>query len=333
MCSKFRFIISIPGKKIGVLTMARLSLRTELEFDDTPFPLLAAKRFKFPLAYHESGAEVYYAIQDWVRGLMGKQDVRSNLSQLKHHGHWEEIGRRLHRMPYAGTDGKKYQREFTTEYNLILILDHLRSRRVTPVIEEAKLLWAHYLTARLETRRKVSSSSPTTAFNGIFDEFEDEEETTTTLPIHTIDIAIQNALKSGIPVEDICDMFNCKLRIPHLLDELREHIVEPVLPKYYDIITEEIYKGLWKRSPKHLKLESGLVSIASLTYSMPYIARLFHGIVKNAALCVLSQKENLWWADIRYTVREYARFFGRMAKEMSEYLGKDLATGRPLLSS
>ena len=44
--------------------------------DDTPLPLLVAKKWDFPLAFHVVEGQYYYAVQDWVRGLFGEEDIR-----------------------------------------------------------------------------------------------------------------------------------------------------------------------------------------------------------------------------------------------------------------
>lgn len=307
--------------------MTHLTLETEVEFDDTPFPLIVAKRFNFPLAYHESGDEVYYAVQDWLRGLMGKQDVRKNLGKIRTSHIWEEICKRLHRMPYITTNGKIYQLEFTTGQSLILILNHLRSSS-SPLVSEIKVLWSHWFTAKMENQNKGLPSFSSMPLENIVREGDEYLS-----PIDMVGIAVKGIPKSDIKVESIHTMLNYTLRLPHLLDELRERVIDPILPKYYDIITEEIYTGLWGRSPKRLKLELGVASVANLIEYMHPLARLFYEIVRKTTLCVLSQEEKLWWTDIHFAVRRYARFFGKQVKQTSELLEMDIATGRPLLPS
>ncbi|NJR12453.1 hypothetical protein HC776_00745 [bacterium] len=65
--------------------MTTLPLFPEQRSDDdhTPLPLFVAKKWGFPLAFHLVDGKHYYAIQDWVRGLYGEDDVKHILSNFK----------------------------------------------------------------------------------------------------------------------------------------------------------------------------------------------------------------------------------------------------------
>jgi hypothetical protein len=44
--------------------------------DNTPLPLIVAKRWNFPLAFVETTSGNLYLLQDWFRGLTGENDIR-----------------------------------------------------------------------------------------------------------------------------------------------------------------------------------------------------------------------------------------------------------------
>jgi hypothetical protein len=46
------------------------------ETEQTPLPLIVAQRWNFPLAHVQTENGIVYAIQDWMRGLSGEEDVR-----------------------------------------------------------------------------------------------------------------------------------------------------------------------------------------------------------------------------------------------------------------
>jgi len=85
------------------------------ENDNTPLPLLGAKKWGFPLAFHIVDGQYLYAIQDWVRGLLGEEDIRYVLSKLKQHKSLKEMWKSLPRLKYKATDGKIYPRDFCTD--------------------------------------------------------------------------------------------------------------------------------------------------------------------------------------------------------------------------
>jgi hypothetical protein len=51
--------------------------------NDTPLPLIVAKRWGFPLAHHVTEDGMFYAVQDWIRGLTWVEDTRYVVSQLQ----------------------------------------------------------------------------------------------------------------------------------------------------------------------------------------------------------------------------------------------------------
>jgi hypothetical protein len=51
--------------------------------DNTPLPLIVAKRWNFPLAYVETPNGNLYAVQDWMRGLSGEHNVSTMWGMLK----------------------------------------------------------------------------------------------------------------------------------------------------------------------------------------------------------------------------------------------------------
>ena len=73
--------------------------------DDTPLPLIVAKRWNFPLAYHQTNDGIYYAVQDWIKGLVGVSSHQASKD-------WTKIKKKTslskRSLPYAAADGKTY---------------------------------------------------------------------------------------------------------------------------------------------------------------------------------------------------------------------------------
>ncbi|MBZ0305473.1 MAG: hypothetical protein K8I82_05335, partial [Anaerolineae bacterium] len=92
--------------------------------DDTPLPLIVAKRWGFSLAYHKTESGVFYAVQDWMRGLSGEENIRNLWSMFKKTAAGQQMLNSIVRLPYKATDGKTYQRDFATDKGLYLIAQY-----------------------------------------------------------------------------------------------------------------------------------------------------------------------------------------------------------------
>jgi hypothetical protein len=94
--------------------------------NDTPLPLIVAKRWNFPLAHHITEDGIYYAVQDWIRGLTGIEDVRKLWTKFQKTEVWREMSTSSRHLPYKAKDGKTYQRDHTTDKGLFLVAQYLR---------------------------------------------------------------------------------------------------------------------------------------------------------------------------------------------------------------
>lgn len=98
---------------------------TRLDSDnDTPLPLIVAKRWNFPLAHVRTDNGIFYAIQDWLRGLTGIDDVRRILPKIRQRQ--PDLIKSFQTFPYKSTNDKIYQLPYTNEQGLINLLTYLR---------------------------------------------------------------------------------------------------------------------------------------------------------------------------------------------------------------
>jgi len=84
--------------------------------DNTPLPLLVAKKWDFPLAVHIVEGEYWYAVQDWLRGLFGEKDVRFIWANFQKQA--DDTLFLKQRMAYKTANGKTQQRDFVTDKGL-----------------------------------------------------------------------------------------------------------------------------------------------------------------------------------------------------------------------
>jgi hypothetical protein len=86
--------------------------------ENTPLPLIVAHRWNFPLAHVQTEDGMFYAVQDWMRGLSGEENIRYLLSNFKK----TEVGKQMWfstlLLPYKAKDGKTYKRDYTTDKGL-----------------------------------------------------------------------------------------------------------------------------------------------------------------------------------------------------------------------
>src|SRR5262245_36605221 len=106
--------------------------------NDTPLPLIVAKRWNFPLAHVRTDEGLFYAIQDWIRGLTGINDVRRVLPKFESSEFGRQVSLRKGQFPYTASNRKTYQIEHTTDKGLYLIAQYLRVTKARPVLDEIK---------------------------------------------------------------------------------------------------------------------------------------------------------------------------------------------------
>jgi hypothetical protein len=274
--------------------------------DNTPLPLLVAKKWDFQLAFHIVEGKYLYAIQDWVRGLSGEEDIRKVWGYFKKQKAWPQMCNSVHLMPYTASDGKTYQRNFTSAENLTFITHYLRELESRPLLQEIKI----FLNQHLSLQHKEKA---------IHDLAEPLSEESSNIELDE-EMCCLNLISN-----DKTSPYNH----PHLLDSFVGRTQDKIIVEYYGVITNDIYTGLWKRTPGNLKLQLGAVQLNKT--QMPFLARSFHDMVCEMVKLQLSHREDLWWWEIRECVKQTTTLVRNMINQAEVFLKIDIATGRPLL--
>jgi hypothetical protein len=281
----------------------------------TPLPLLVAKRWNFPLASHETDDGVYYAVQDWIRGLTGVEDVRKLWSKFQKSDVWNEMSTWGRPLPYKAKDGKTYKRDHTTDKGLYLIAQYLRVTEERPVLDEIR----KFLAAAGAFVDEVRRNPDTVVLSGAM------------TPDQAIDAAIQAYRAQGKSDMWIRSRLEGKIKRQQFTTALAAAVSDVLNRSHYAIATDDIYKGLWGRTASYLKDELDLPKKASLRDHQPMLALHYQGIAEEVCAQKLGQREELEWNEARGIVQAVAQFIGRQAQETSQLLQMDLATGKPLL--
>ncbi|MCS6834965.1 MAG: hypothetical protein NZ750_02980 [Anaerolineae bacterium] len=283
--------------------------------DDRPLPLIVAERWNFALAYTYHGQDLYYAVQDWMRGLTGEADTRYLISKFKKTEAGQQMWSSIQRLPYKASDGKTYQRDYATDRGLYLIAQYLRVKQDRPMLDEIRRFLAAAGVFVDEVRREPEKLVDAIVIN----------------PDKLLEAFIEYHRKRGKDDHWIQMRIDSKIKRSRFTAALAEFVRDVLTPRHYATATDDIYKGLWGRTAAALKRELN-VSTGSLRDYQPTLALHYQGIAEEVCAQKIGAREELWWEEAREIIRQVTIIIGRQARETSELLGQDLATGKPLLS-
>jgi hypothetical protein len=280
--------------------------------NDTPLPLLVAKRWNFALAFHQTEEGFYYSVQDWIRGLEGGSARKAATTWSKFKSQ-SLLSKKT--LPYKASDGKTYKRDFVTDKGLYLIAQYLRDMDDRTVLSEIKKFLAAAGAFVDEVRRDASNVVLSGAMT----------------PDQAIEAAIEMYRAQGKSDAWIRSRMEGKIKRQQFTNALAAAVSDVLNRSHYAIATDDIYKGLWGRTAAYLKDELELPKKASLRDHQPMLALHYQGIAEEVCAQKLGQEEELEWNAARGIVQDVAQFIGRQAQETSQLLRMDLATGKPLL--
>jgi hypothetical protein len=104
-------------------------------------------------------------------------------------------------------------------------------------------------------------------------------------------------------------------------------------PTLYVDATENLYTGLWRRTTAQLRGELKIDQKTNPRDHFGKYALIYTKLAEDLATEKLSRVESVPMAIAMEIVWEVAKMIGRQAKEVSESLGYDLVTEKPLLRS
>lgn len=111
------------------------------------------------------------------------------------------------------------------------------------------------------------------------------------------------------------------------------HVIDAT-PLHYAQATDAVYEGLYDgRKAKVLKQQMGLEAKANLRDYQTRQALNLQGLVEATAADLIAQRGMQTPDQALETVHRIAEMFGVQARQISQMLGIDIATGRPLLES
>jgi len=297
--------------------MTNLPLPFEDDFqdrDDTPLPLIVATRWNFPLAHVQTEDGMYYAVQDWIVGLIGVTNEQASKDWTKLKKKTSPLWRSL---PYRASDGKTYKRPFTDDKGVYVIAQYLRPLEVRPVLEEVR----EFLAAAGAFVDEIRRTPETVVLKGAIN------------PDEAIDAAIKAYRAQGKDDRWIQARIEGKIKRNQFTAALSAAVEELLTPRHFATATDDIYMGLWQRTAAQLKKELDLPKKANLRDHQPMLALHYQGIAEEVCAHKLGTRQELTWDEARDIVKMVANFIGKQAQQTAELLQMDLATGSPLLPS
>ncbi len=259
---------------------------------------------------------MYYAVQDWMRGLTGEDYVTNIWAMFKKTDAGKQMLNPIVGLPYKAKDGKTYKRDYTTDKGLYIISQYLRVKQDRPMLDEIRRFLAAAGAFVDEVRREP-----------------DKLAESVTNPDKLLDAFIEYHRKRGKDDRWIQMRIESKIKRNQFTAALSEFVRDALTPRHYATATDDVYQGLWQRKAAALKSELGLPTHANLRDHQPILALYYQGIVEEVCAQKLGTRDELTWNEARDIIQTIAKIIGRQAKETSDLLGQDIATGRPLLQA
>jgi hypothetical protein len=227
---------------------------------NTPLPLIVAEQWDFPLQIHHRDGEIWYSIQDWIRGLIDTDEARKIWNDLQRR-ETVEMSDSIRQLPYLASDGKTYQVDFTNDIGLYLVAQSLRATKARPQLSEIK----DYLAKAGAFTDLVRREPETVVTSGAIE------------PDDAIDAAIEEYRRRGKSDAWINARLNGKIKRKMFTSALNAAISD-MQDIYYALATNEVYQGLWRRTAEMLRSEMGISQRKSLRDQQPTLALTYQGI-------------------------------------------------------
>ncbi|MDQ7024002.1 MAG: hypothetical protein Q9P01_16180 [Anaerolineae bacterium] len=289
-------------------------ISNSIDNDNTPLPLIVAKRWNFPLAHIQTENGMVYAVQDWMRGLTGQKDIRNLWSMFKKTDAGKRMSNSIVRLPYTTSNGRVHKRDHVDDKGLYLIAQYMRVKRDRPMLDEVRRFLASAGAFVDEVRREPDKLAKT---------MKDADK--------LLDAFIDYHRKRGKNDRWIQMRIDSKIKRNKFTAALSEFVIDVLTPYHYAVATDDVYRGLWGRTAANLKKELQLTKRKNLRDHQPTIALHYQSIAEEVCAQKLGQRQELTWQEARDIICTIAKIIGRQAQETSELLNMDLATGKQLL--
>jgi hypothetical protein len=278
----------------------------------------------FPLAYHNVGGKRYYAIQDWILGV-ARLETSTEASKF-----WHDIKRRFRKaeietsvfcrtLNYRASDGKNYKRDHTDAEGLYRITQRMG---VNTGLSERILNFLAASGAFVDGQRIDAIRQSQQIEEPVADD-----------PEKAIEAAINAYKRMGKTDKWIAVRIQSTVQRKRFTEALQRSMREKPQQVHFQRITDAMRIALWKRDTPQLRAEMDLGSRVNLRDHLTETGLIYEMLAENVSEIDLRQQSNLAYGQAEQIVRADSELIGKHAKAVSEHLGIDIPTGRPLLAA
>lgn len=279
--------------------MHRLTLFNEGNTQDKrPLPMVIAARFDFPLQWHDVDETEYYAVQDWLRGVMQKDDVRSDWKHMQERAN--ELLNGLQQLPYAHPNGRVYKMAFADAETLYRITQRVG---VSTGIRDAVLNYLAKAGVKLDEYRL----DPSQAIDDVTNAYAAQGKDAAWIEARISGVMSRKAFTATLT--QLCPELNI------------------------GYATNTVYRGVFNRDTDALKRDLGLGKRDNVRDHMHRVGLHLLGVVESAVDELFRNSDSIPTEQAVKHLIKISAMFGRQADEIQQMLGIDIATGRPLLGN
>lgn len=282
--------------------MTQLSLFDPQDNQDAyPLPELIARRWSFPLQIQEVNGVDFYSVQDWVCGVAGVADARNTIAGVKRRS--PELCSSWIQLPYKAKNGKTYRVSFADDENLYSITQRLD--KSTGAVD-AILKFLAKSGKKVDGYRLDHSKA--------------------------IEDGISSYRNEGKSNEWIAARGQGVVSRKDFTDALQD-VIAGIDGAFYAQSTENLYKTLWNRTTAQLRGDLEITKHQNPRDHMGQFALIYIRLAEAIAADRLREHDTVDRALAAEIIYDVTKLIQAQAQATSAALGRDLVTGKPLLTA
>lgn len=295
--------------------MRQLSLFDDVGDNDiTPLPLIVAERWGFQLRYAIQGGQYWYAIRDWIAGLIDVNDPKHAWQEARKATGMQPILNGVQQVRLPGTKGSPTQ--VLNDKGLYHIAANLLVTKNREALSEIKEYLAR-AGAFTDLMRRDSKARA--------------ELAATSSPEEVLDATVKRYEKMGRNPNWISARLEGVVTRKEFTSALSAAVLD-ASKALYGKSTEKVYAGLWQRTTAMLRGDLDMPAKGgNVRDHFGEYALIYTRLAEKVATDKLKDAEVVTEALAMDIVYAAARLIREQANATSRDLGIDLVTEKPLL--